>query len=185
LSAPGAAPELIVINLGQGLELTQDFLLGCGFQARVATQTSAEWRQDRAEIKSPENFDRLFERILRAEIVAMFHRAVHQQSPISGQQGAALAHGGLDELSIFGVAVISHVYSKQTQIANQLSKVTVGNKLSNIAHLQPIFRERSNSSELEWEDIDRCFRADNVAKIHRPAFNQDEINLSVRDAAGF
>jgi len=96
-----------------------------------------------------------------------------------------LAPRDLDQLSIFGVAVTSNVNSEQAQVANKLSQVSIGNKLSSVAHLQPILRERSNSPEFEWEDVDRRFSVDNVAKIHRLTFSQDQIDLGVGDATGF
>ena len=66
---------------------------------------------------------------------------VHQKASVAGEESAVFVARELYQLSIFGIAVTSDIYSEQTQIANKFPEMAIGNKASDFAHLQAIFLE--------------------------------------------
>ena len=155
LATTAAAPELLIIDPGQRLELIDDLGFLCRFQQCVAKKAAGKWRQTWAKIKSAQNLDRLFQRILRAHIIAVTHRGMHQKAAVAGEESAPLIVSRFDQLPIFGGGIAADVDPEQSQVADQFSQMTVSDKLLDIAHLQSIFREKSGTSFARWINIDR------------------------------
>ena len=185
LAALGTSPEFLVILLGQRLQAIDDLRFVDRLEKGVAAETARKWSQSRAEVEPAQDFEGLFKRVLRPEIVAVPDNRMHQQAPISGEEGAVFIARDAHQLSIIGRRIVNDIDAEQAQIPDKLSQMSIGNKLSDVAHLQPIFCERSNSLRLDWIDINDQFAANYEAKIHRLTINQDQIDFSVWDAAGF
>jgi len=185
LPAAAAAAELVVVDFRERFELAGNFCFIGRFQHGVAEETARKWRQDLREIKSAQHFYALFQRILGARVIPVAHGRMHQKPPIPGEESAVLGDGELNQLSIFRVAIIKNVDAEQTKIANKLSQMSIGNKVSNIQDLQSIFREKSNWIVFDWEDIDFRFGANHATEIDRIAINKDQIDFRMRNTAGF
>lgn len=88
LPATAASPELIIIYLGQRLELIDHASFFRGVQRSVAAEATSKWRERIGEVESAQNLEGLFQRILGSEIIAVPDDRVHQQSPVAGEKSA-------------------------------------------------------------------------------------------------
>lgn len=120
----------MVINLRERFELADYLLLFSGFQQGVAAQTATERRQNGGEIESSEHFNGLFERVLRAQVVAVPHSRMHQEAPVAGEESAITPAGDPYQLSIFGRGIIGNVNPDQAEISNQFAEMSVRDKCS-------------------------------------------------------
>jgi hypothetical protein len=74
----------------------------------------------------------------------MTNGGVHQEAPVASKKGSILGPRCLYQLPVFGIAIVNDINSKEAKVSDELSQVSIGDKFSDIAYLQSIFRERSN-----------------------------------------
>ena len=67
---------------------------------------------------------------------------MHQKAPVAGEESAFLIACRPYQLSIFGGGIIGDIDAEKTEVADEFSKMTVSDKLLDIAHLQSIFWEK-------------------------------------------
>src|SRR5207302_11312916 len=78
LSLHDALPILLIIYLGQRLELIKDFGFLRRFKQGVAAEAASKWSQSGAQIESVQNLESLFHRLLRTQVVAVPDDCMHQ-----------------------------------------------------------------------------------------------------------
>ena len=91
LAATRAAPELLVINPGKGLELFNYFSLAYFLERCIAAKATRKRIDGREKVKTANDLDRLFVSILGTRIIAVFYDGMHEQVAIARKQGAVLA----------------------------------------------------------------------------------------------
>src|SRR5713101_1334410 len=98
-------------------------------------KATGEWSDRREQVKTAQHFDCLLQRLLRPQIVAVLHNSVHEQAAVAGEQGAIVGLGTVDYLSIFRCGIVNDIDAKQSQIADEFSEMTIGDKLLDINSL--------------------------------------------------
>src|SRR5437763_8680705 len=99
LPTTAAAPELLIINPGQWLQFVEDLGFLGRFKRRVAAETTGKRRKRGSEIKPAQHFHGLFQWILRAQIIAVTHRGMHEKAPVASEERAILIADRPDQLS--------------------------------------------------------------------------------------
>src|SRR5207253_10025875 len=99
LPATAATSELLIIYLGQRLELIKDFGFLRRLKQGVAAEAASKWSQSGAQIEAVQNLETLFHRLLSTQAVAVPDDCMHQQTPVAGEQRAGLAAGDRHQLS--------------------------------------------------------------------------------------
>lgn len=140
LTAARAAPEVVVINFRERLEFFDDGALFDVPKGGVAPETARERGERLEKLEAPQHFERLLNRVLRPQVVAVPHHRVHEETPVSGKQ-CALAVGlySRDQLAVDRVAVIQYVEAEQAQIAHQFAQMSISDKLFYAVYLQAFF----------------------------------------------
>lgn len=91
LPAPGATPELVIIDSCKRLELLHYFSFLNFLKQRIAMKAARKWHNGREKLKSTDYFDCLRGGFLRAWVIAMLHNRVHQEAAVAGKQCAVFA----------------------------------------------------------------------------------------------
>ena len=128
LLAARTPAKLVVINFGQRLEFVADVALGCLLQQCVASQAARERGDQSREVKTPDNFGRLFVGILGARGISVLNDRVHEQTPIPRQKRSIFARHYLEQLSVVSVLGISNIKSEKAKIAGKASQVSISDK---------------------------------------------------------
>ena len=96
LLAASTPSKLAVMNFGQRLEFIYYVILGGLLQRCVTPQATREGRDQFRELKTLENFDRLFIGILRTRAISVLNNRVHKQTPIPRQDRSIFASHHLE-----------------------------------------------------------------------------------------
>jgi len=96
LFAVRTAAEVVVIDFGERLEFVDYLGLGCFLQRCVTSQTPRERRDQFRNVKTADNFDRLFVGILGAWAISVLNDPVHEQTPITRQERSIFADHHLE-----------------------------------------------------------------------------------------
>ena len=145
LSAIAAAPELMIKDPGQRLELIHDFGLGDILQQAIASQTASKWFQPALQIVATKDFNRLGERIAGSRMVGVLKDAMHQESPVTREEDTIVGDGAIHEVFIGSVAVVIDVESERTQVPGKLPQMDISDKTFGFGNLQSILRKERQS----------------------------------------
>ena len=111
----------MVESARQRFKLLQHILFCNCAQLGVAVQTARKGRERAGQIETPQDFQRLLVRVLRAWKIAGFDNTVHQQPPITGQERPVFASHQVEQLPIIRLLVVGDIEAKKAQIASQFS----------------------------------------------------------------
>ena len=128
LFAVGAATELVVVDFGKRLKFLDDVRLGYFFQGGITRQTARERRDQFRKVKTADDLDRLFVRILGTRVISVLNDRVHEETSITRQERSIFARHHVEELPVIGVLVITDVKSEETKIACKSPQMSISNK---------------------------------------------------------
>jgi hypothetical protein len=86
MAAAAATAEFLIVHFRKWLQRIDDVGLTHGFKSRVTSETSCEWSDKSKKIKTANDFNGLFARILRPREVTGGDDRMHEQTPIPGEK---------------------------------------------------------------------------------------------------
>ena len=125
LPAPLAPGEVLVVTLGQRLELVHDRRLAHLIQWTAAAQASRERRQSPAQIEATHDLDDLLERVDGPHEETVRDVPSLEQAAVAGEHDAMLGGADGGQLGVVEMAVAQCVETDQAQEAGQLAQVDV------------------------------------------------------------
>src|SRR6516164_6970166 len=122
------AAKLVLINFGKRLEFVDYVGLRCLFQRCVTSHAACERRYQFCEIKTADNFNSLFVGVLGPRAISVLNDRVHEEAPITRQQGSIFAGHHLEQLAVISVLAVGDIKSEEAKIAGKSSQVSISNK---------------------------------------------------------
>jgi len=119
LFAIKTAPELVVVDFGERFEFVDYVSFGYRFQRAVTSQAPRERRDQFRNVKTADNFDRLFVGILGARAISVLNDPVHEQTPITRQERSIFADHHIEQLAVISVLTVGDIKSEQTKISRE------------------------------------------------------------------
>src|SRR5262249_54636652 len=163
LFAAGTAAELVVIDFGKRLEFVDYIGLGCLFQRCVTSYTARKRRDQSQKVKTADNLNRLFVRVLGVRGLSVFNDRVHAEPPISGYERAIFTGHDLEQLPVIRILAVDDIKSEETKIACECSQMPISDKPRNVNSLQSFLRA-IRVTILDREDLYLCVPGQRVIK---------------------
>ena len=119
LSTSGATPKLLVVDFRKRFESLNYFDLGNPSQQRIAAEASCEWSDGPKELKTANDLDGLFFRVLRSRAISMSNDRVHKQATITGQKCAIFANHQIEQLPVIGLLAIGDIKAEEAKVTGE------------------------------------------------------------------